>query len=60
MKVELSKEEAQNVLVALVNLAKSPNANLNEMKVLLILSEKFIWLEPEAKKEEVKANLEKA
>uniref|UniRef100_A0A6M3K7V8 Uncharacterized protein n=1 Tax=viral metagenome TaxID=1070528 RepID=A0A6M3K7V8_9ZZZZ len=45
MEIKLTKEECQNVVVALASLAKSPNATIVEMKLLLTLSEKFIWQE---------------
>lgn len=45
MKIELTKEDCQNVRVALTLLAKSPQTNSEEMKVALILSDKFIFKE---------------
>ena len=42
IKITLTPEEAQNVRTALLNLAKSPQVNEEGMKVLLILSDKFI------------------
>ena len=41
LKIELTKEEAANVRLALTQLAKSPQIDEVGMKVLLILSEKF-------------------
>jgi len=41
MEVKLTPEDAQNVKVALLSLAKSPQVNEEGMKVLLILSDKF-------------------
>ena len=52
MKVELSKSDCQNIVLALIALSKSPEANINAMKELINLSDKFIWKEPV--KEEVK------
>jgi len=51
MEIKLTKEECQNVVVALASLAKSPNATIVEMKLLLTLSEKFIWQEQTGKPE---------
>ena len=41
MKVEVSKEEAGNIRLALMQLAKSPQVDEQAMKILLMLSEKF-------------------
>jgi len=50
MKIELSKEECQNVKVALLSLAKSSQVNEDGMKMLLILSDKFTVKEVVEKK----------
>lgn len=55
MKIELTQAECQNVTVALISLSKTPNAVIEAMKTLLILSDKFIW--KEEVKEEVKKEL---
>lgn len=46
MKIELTKKECQNVTVALISLSKAPDVNVNVMKVLINLSDKFVWVEP--------------
>jgi hypothetical protein len=45
VKIELTKEDCQNVRVALTLLAKSPQTSVDEMKVALILSDKFVFKE---------------
>ena len=42
MKIELTKEDRNNVYVALVHLAKSNQVEANGMKALLNLSDKFV------------------
>lgn len=42
MKIELNEQEAHNVRVALRSLIKSPDIDENGMKVLLLLSDKFV------------------
>ena len=51
MKIELTQQDCQNVRVALTLLAKAPHTSAEEMKVALILSDKFTLKEdvkPEA------------
>ena len=54
MKVELTPEEANNVQVALISLAKTSNIDVNSMKVLLVLSDKFRVDTPKTSKKESK------
>lgn len=51
MTIELTEQEASNIKVALLQLAKSPQVNEEGMKVLLVLSDKFSVVE-EPKREE--------
>ena len=41
MKIEITEQEANNVKVALIQLAKSPQISEDGMKILLVLSDKF-------------------
>ena len=50
MNVQLTPQEANNVYVALVSLAKSSSIDAEAMKILLVLSDKFLEKE-EAPKE---------
>lgn len=43
MKIELTKEEATNIRVALRITMKMSDVNEEAMKQLLMLSDKFIW-----------------
>jgi hypothetical protein len=45
VKIELNKEDCHNVQVALTLLAKSPQTSVDEMKVALILGDKFVFNE---------------
>ena len=45
MKIELNKAEASNIKIALVQLAKSSQVDIQAMKVLLVLSDKFVFPE---------------
>lgn len=54
MKLELNDQECNNVKVALLQLAKSPQVNEEGMKVLLVLSDKFTVAEPKSEKKEEK------
>lgn len=45
VKVELTSEEAKNVRVALIRMAKTPEIDENGMKILLMLSDKFVLSE---------------
>ena len=47
IKVELTENDAANVRIALLALAKSPNINENGMKTLLVLLDKFVVKEEE-------------
>jgi len=50
MQIKLIKEECQNVKVALLSLAKSPQVNEDGMKMLLNLSDKFVVKEEKTEK----------
>ena len=50
MQIKLIKEECQNVKVALLSLAKSPQVNEDGMKMLLNLSDKFTVKEEKPEK----------
>jgi len=54
MKVELTKEEASNVYVSLVSMAKSNQVDAIAMKILLNLSDKFAVKEEVVEPKDVK------
>ena len=54
MRIELNDQECQNVKVALLSLAKSPQVNEDGMKMLLNLSDKFTVKEVVEKKKKEK------
>lgn len=45
MKIEVNQNECQLIKIALVYLAKQTNTTESEMMRLLILSNKFVWVE---------------
>ena len=49
MKVELTKEECSNVRQSLILTSKRSEVDSNDMKILLILSDKFNWIENPSK-----------
>ena len=51
MKIQLTKEECQNVVAALITTSKMQDININAMKVLINLSDKFTWVEPVVKED---------
>ena len=59
MQIELKKEDCINVQIALINFAKASHTSVDEMKVALMLSEKFVFKEEAAitpKEEHVDGN----
>ena len=59
MNVELRKDEAQNVKVALLLTAKRPEVEEAAMETLLMLAQKFTWKEEEPKVVEKEPDLKK-